>query len=1032
MITFRKILASSAGKLVRAYLTQNSPEPSNLRNQPEKKPDASGRLTSYYTGRDSRAHWRKDMPASVARVLGIDPSALPSDLQLDRLFEARRGDTGDAWSKFSRVNSAFDFTFAPHKSISLAIEFADTPAEAGLLWSILDRVNHKAMTLIGKDLGWARRGKGGEDGVDPGETGWVSFRHDQARPTHQIRDGKTGVTYLVELSAPGDPHAHIHNAFFNLVVTKDGRVGSLDSQRMTDTRVLLYAAYAQAILAQELRDQGIAVSVDPSGRYAILTDIRADAVDLFSKGHMQTLRNAKAAAKRMGLNWSDLSAETKYELARSASTNERLKKNSSGIAVDEAPTDREFYRQQAASIAWEHSTVLRGVKPAELTDEQRFDLAYKIAASRLAEEFYTDAVLDRDKLALWATRGLIGVGFKGEDDIEKVVALIEERGITIRGQKAMLISGMIDGRVRITNTVQVEIERRMTELALAAGRDFSGALSEEALVKAIKASGLNFDNDHGRAQVAAIFALGRGSALTLLTGVAGAGKSTLLRPLVAAYQADTRYDPRGREVIGVSTAWGQADSLKGAGIKKTYAVATLLRAIETGEFRPTENTVVVLEEVSQIAPRAMTALLELQARTGCVIKGLGDREQCQAIEAGDSIEILNRTLPQSDRPALLSSVRQKTPEGLRIANYFRDGEAGKALTLKRRNGSAQMLGGDLEEVNEAIAEHFIRRKDALAAAGFKQGITCSTLTNQDAGEISRAIRTRLKARGEIASAETVYQAEDQNGERYQLPLSVGDRVRLYRKTWATIDGKGASIGSNGDVVTVEAITDQGLRIRTKAGVVGDVQWRRLKAEGSDRLLLGFGLAQTIDSIQGVTSDEHINAMPRGTAAMGKFRGYTAESRAEWWSWTMIGEAGQFEAIRSKKAIGDQTPITSEDLWEQAGKDLSRATYKSLGMDLQATLQEQEAIARTRFIGADIRVQRQEVDGRNAAAERQEAKQAEEIRVTLAPRLDGMAARIQATLGELAPERIAPTSPLPRMHVPRPSAPARHSSPSPGM
>ena len=44
----------------------------------------------------------------------------------------------------------------------------------------------------------------------------------------------------------------------------------------------------------------------------------------------------------------------------------------------------------------------------------------------------------------------------------------------------------------------------------------------------------------------------------------------------------------------------------------------------------------VLDEVSQIGPRPMLKLLELQARTGMTIKMLGDREQAQAIEAGDA------------------------------------------------------------------------------------------------------------------------------------------------------------------------------------------------------------------------------------------------------------------------------------------------------------------------------------------------------------------------------------------------------------
>ena len=49
--------------------------------------------------------------------------------------------------------------------------------------------------------------------------------------------------------------------------------------------------------------------------------------------------------------------------------------------------------------------------------------------------------------------------------------------------------------------------------------------------------------------------------------------------------------------------------------------------------------------------------------------------------------------------------------------------------------------------------------------------------------------------------------------------------------------------------------------------------------------------------------------------------------------------------------------------------------------------------RIHFISADVQSHRK-VDGRNHAAERQEAAQADEIRVTLTPRLDRMAAQIQ--------------------------------------
>ena len=64
MMTFRKLAAASAGKLIRAYFTENTQQPTHdFGNDLGKELDSGGRLTSYYTGRDSRAAWRPDMPA---------------------------------------------------------------------------------------------------------------------------------------------------------------------------------------------------------------------------------------------------------------------------------------------------------------------------------------------------------------------------------------------------------------------------------------------------------------------------------------------------------------------------------------------------------------------------------------------------------------------------------------------------------------------------------------------------------------------------------------------------------------------------------------------------------------------------------------------------------------------------------------------------------------------------------------------------------------------------------------------------------
>jgi hypothetical protein len=271
-----------------------------------------------------------------------------------------------------------------------------------------------------------------------------------------------------------------------------------------------------------------------------------------------------------------------------------------------------------------------------------------------------------------------------------------------------------------------------------------------------------------------------------------------MKPLVAAWKADARFDAGGREVVGVATAWRQADALKDAGVDKSFAMFPLLEAIKSGEFQPTRNTVLVIDEVSQVGPSAMLALLELQARTGMTIKALGDREQAQAIEAGDSIELLRRALPKTERPELLSTVRQDAKEDRHIVGLFRENQennksrAAEALALKRaRNAeSVQMLGGDSDQVVEQIADFYMRRRDALTVSGSTRGITVTALTNEDAADVSRAIRSRMRQRGELGADEVVYEAVDQRGEQYELPIATGDRVRLFHKTWGKIDGKG--------------------------------------------------------------------------------------------------------------------------------------------------------------------------------------------------------------------------------------------------
>ncbi|MFC7695093.1 hypothetical protein ACFQY5_41510 [Paeniroseomonas aquatica] len=131
---------------------------------------------------------------------------------------------------------------------------------------------------------------------------------------------------------------------------------------------------------------------------------------------------------------------------------------------------------------------MEGTAYAQLTDAERYDAAYAFATRHLAKEFETAAVLDQDTVTLWAIRGLIGAGYKGSVDVDGVVKLIKERGFEFHGERAYLVEGVSDGRMRVTNSEQIRIERRVEELAKVASQDRTGALTHAAIRREIDGS----------------------------------------------------------------------------------------------------------------------------------------------------------------------------------------------------------------------------------------------------------------------------------------------------------------------------------------------------------------------------------------------------------------------------------------------------------------------------------------------------------------------------------------------------------------
>jgi phage/plasmid primase-like uncharacterized protein len=547
-----------------------------------------------------------------------------------------------------------------------------------------------------------------------------------------------------------------------------------------------------------------------------------------------------------------------------------------------------------------------------------------------------------------AARGLIAAGVETAADIDRITAAMRDHGVRHDGHQVPLIWAEVGGagegtaleerrpRVKITTTLHVEQEREAMALASAAAADRAGALDPAEIERAVRhvseRDGVDFTTEHGLEQRRVMNALGMSGRFAVAIGVGGAGKTTLLRPLVEAWTNPTNGQPR--EVYGTALAWRQSDPLADAGIKpaNAMAIAALLARGEAGKLNLGPETVVVVDELSQVGTAQALSLLRLQARHGFSVVAIGDDKQAQAIEAGSTIALLRKALGTDSVPELESTVRQLRDRDKETSLLFRQGRAEEGIQRLREDGHAVLVQGGHRHAVEAVAELWEARQRANAERdGYT--LTVSAPTNSHARAISAAIRERRRRGGEVGRDQVTIPAADQNRVEYDLPLATGDRVRLFARTNATIQNRASPIGHNGSVLEVERVEAEGLQLRNAKGTSGFVKWDTLRDEATGRIRLTYGDVITIDAIQSATSTEHINALPSGSDSVQSFKAYVAQSRSRETTWLVVADGRERSEIMSRRALGNVEPINEDDVWANVARNLSRQPDKELATDL---------------------------------------------------------------------------------------------------
>ena len=347
---------------------------------------------------------------------------------------------------------------------------------------------------------------------------------------------------------------------------------------------------------------------------------------------------------------------------------------------------------------------------------------------------------------------------------------------------------------------------------------------------------------------------GGGAALRSLIAPAGFGKTTTVHAAAAACTA------AGRPVLGVATTNQAVAGLRAVGLE-AMTIARLRIELEKRALEP--GTVVVLDEVSQVATRDAAAILEAVVATPRgVLWCLGDPRQSQAVGAGGLAAEVARlgTAGAIVAPELVVNRRQRHVDDRVALAELRAGRAEASQAIRTESGWEHEEATPLA-TRQAMADAVV----ADIASHGPEAVVALAVSHADCEDLADRIRARLIGAGSIGGRELVGPGWG-SGERC---YAAGDRVLLHTKP-------GPEGLHNGSVGTVTSVGRFGLRVDFDDH--GEVVLRAdfvqgCRSDGNPNL--SHAWARTVEGAQGGTW-EAVHLL--GSASLDALVGYTGQSR----------------------------------------------------------------------------------------------------------------------------------------------------------
>jgi hypothetical protein len=204
----------------------------------------------------------------------------------------------------------------------------------------------------------------------------------------------------------------------------------------------------------------------------------------------------------------------------------------------------------------------------------------------------------------------------------------------------------------------------------------------------------------------------------------------------------------------------------------------------------------------------------------------------------------------------------------------------------------------------------------------------------------------LRRNGGLGPDARTIQAIDRAGDRYEMPLAVGDKVRMFDRVFDTTLKQRKALAVNGSTVEVRALRKDGRSWRSNDGVEGFVAWAKIRSRDDAPVRLAFAYAQTVDVAQGSTATEHIHVLPSGSRATQTFKTYVAATRHRAKNWLVFSDAAERQEILDRAMLGQRIEVREKDVWQNISTNLARAPLKPSARSVVPQL-EQRTLPRLR-------------------------------------------------------------------------------------